>query len=190
MSTGQSPGPMGLVWSILSFGFIVLNVVAVYKVITKAGYSGSWILLFLAPFAAYLIAVVVMVHEIGSGSVHFARIADWFALAGLLLFIDDIFFIVFAFADWPALRQQRQSYGPGYRYGGPGVIPPSPGARPGMPRPVGGHRLASGPTRGWQDGADDTRVPQGNRWPDPWGRSRPARPRPPGTGESEGGSSR
>jgi hypothetical protein len=184
---------MGLVSLILGVGFFALNVVAVYKIITKAGYSGNWILLFLAPFVAYLIGLVVLFHDIRSGSFHAARFADWFGLAGLLLFIEYIFFLVFAFSEWPALRQRRQggqSYGPGYRYGGPGPVPPSPGMRPGVSRPVAGNRLAVQP-RSWPDAGDESPGPQSNRWPDPWGRPRQQRsahrgPQSPPTGQSEG----
>ncbi len=188
---------MGLVALILGVGFFALNTAAIYKIITKAGYSGKWILLVVAPFVAYVIGLVELFHDLQARSFHAASFVGWFRLAGVLVFIEYIFFLVFAFSEWPALRQRSprgQSYGSGYRYGGPGLVPPSPGIRPGMLRPVAGNRQPAGPARTWPDARDDPPGWQNPRWPDPWGRPRQPRPgqsgpRSPTTGEPEGGPS-
>ena len=120
---------MALLTLLLGIGFFGLNVFAVYKIITKAGYSGNWILLVLAPFVAYLIGLVILVHDVRSQNFHASSLAGWFGLAGFLAFIEYIFFLVFAFSDWPALRQR----GPREQgYGRLGPLPP-PRTRPGAP---------------------------------------------------------
>jgi hypothetical protein len=199
---------MALVVLFLGIGFFGLNVVAVYKIITKAGYSGTWTLLVLAPFVAYLIGLVVLANDVRSRSFQAHSFAVWFGLAGFLLFVEYIFFLVFAFSDWPALRQRGQSYPPGYGYGPPGPpplsatgsgtplsatgsgtppvgawSPPTPG-RPMAGPLTPGRPMASPAGRG---GWPQT---QGGGWSD-WDRpgdqpSVPGGPRSPTAGESEG----
>lgn len=181
---------MALVAFILGIGFFGLNLVAFYKIITKAGYSGNWILLVLAPFVAYLIGLVVLVHDVRSRSFHPGNFVDWFGLAAFLALIEYIFFLVFAFSEWPALRQRSQNYPPGYRYGWPAPPPPL-GTGRGTPRPVAGSRLAPGQPRSWPDIRGGSPSAQSGDWPDPSDRSRdqpsaPRGPQSPTTGESEG----
>ena len=139
---------MALVQLILTIGFLGLNVVAVYKIITKAGYSGNWIVLVFAPFIAVVIGFVVFVSDVRSRNFHAGTFTYWFALGGLLMLIDYIFFLVFAFSEWPALRQRRQSYQSRYGYGGPG-FPPRVGTGPGVRPPGAGSPPAPGRPPAW-----------------------------------------
>ncbi len=146
---------------LLAIGFVTLNLVAVYKIITKAGYSGKWIVLVVAPFIAELIGFVVFADDVHSRNFHAGNFAPWFALAGLLAFIEYILFLVFAFSNWPALRQRGYGYPSGYGYGRPGFPPPF-GAGPGT-RPPGAQswRASSEPSawptaqRGWRPAQRD-----------------------------------
>ena len=139
---------------LLAIGFVTLNLVAVYKIITKAGYSGKWIVLVVAPFIAELIGFVVFADDVHSRNFHAGNFAPWFALAGLLAFIEYILFLVFAFSNWPTLRQRGYGYPSGYGYGRPGFPPPF-GAGPGRALPelrAGGLRAnpRPGQPRGWR----------------------------------------
>lgn len=133
-------------------------------------------LLVLAPFVAYLIGLVVLVNDIRAHTFHSGSFVGWFAVAGLLALVEYVFFLVFAFSEWPALRQRgpRNQRGFGYPpagpphpyspYGGrpgPGAAyPPSMPSRPGPPlsaRP--GFPLNRG--GGWSDPwyqASDSRI--------------------------------
>jgi hypothetical protein len=157
---------MALVQLILSIGFLGLNVVAVYKIITKAGYSGNWIVLVFAPFIAVVIGFVVFVSDVRSRNFHAGNFTYWFALGGLLMFIDYIFFLVFAFSEWPALRQRRQSYQSRYGYGGPG-FPPRFGTGPGVRPPGAASPPAPGRPPAWPaEQGDWGPTPRGG-WFDP-----------------------
>lgn len=160
---------------VLGMGFFLLNVLAVYQIILKAGYSGTWILLVLAPFASYLIGLSALIDDIDSRNFHAGSFAAWFGLAAFLAFVEYIFFLVFAFSEWPSLRQRRQSPPPGngnggYDYVAPG--PPRPG-RPGMAHARGGNsaRIADQPS-------SLRTVPgtwlrrQATSWSEPWERPR------------------
>src|ERR1700722_19980120 len=93
---------------IIVFGILGLNVLAVYKIITKAGYSGTWILLVVAPFVAYLIGMVVVVNDLRTENFHSANFSAWFGIGAFFAFVEYIFFLVFAFSEWPALRRGGQ----------------------------------------------------------------------------------
>jgi hypothetical protein len=164
---------MALVVLVLGIGFFGLNVAAVYKIITKAGYSGYWILLVVAPFVAYLIGIVVLANEVRSRDFHVGSFAGWLGLAGLLAFVEYIFFLVFAFSDWPALRQRGQAHPPGYGYGygRAGPRPPS-GTGPGMPPPLAGSPPAPAQPLTWPAGGGGWPRTQGGGWSDPSDRLR------------------
>lgn len=85
-TSGISGGAIAflVVLALIYLGLIVLFVAAYVKIVTKAGYSGWWVLIGLVP------------------------------VVGLVMFL------VFAFSDWPALRELRRLRAQeGYR-GGPG----------------------------------------------------------------------
>ncbi len=201
---------MAAVGLIIVFGILGLNILAVYKIITRAGYSGTWILLVVAPFVAYLIGMVVVVNDLRTENFHSGSFSAWFGIGAFLAFVEYIFFLVFAFSEWPALRRGGQSYPPRYGYGPPGPqpAPPPPGtaygappagvasplvsSRPGAwPAPQGGPaRPPGGPARPPGGPAR----PQDVDWSDPWDwtRQHPSAaggpPPPPAVGEPEGNS--
>jgi hypothetical protein len=188
---GTMQRAMALVQLVFTIGFLSLNVVAIYKIIIKAGYSGNWILLVFAPFIAVVIGFAFFVSDVRSRSFHAGNFTYWFALGGLLMFIDYIFFLVFAFSEWPALRQRRQSYQSRYGYGAPGFAPPF-GTGPGVRPPGAGSSLAQGRPPAWPAEQGDRRpTPRGSRF-DPGnreGRHPPTRSRfqsPPDADEPEG----
>ncbi len=127
----------------------VVNFVAVYKIITKAGYSGWWILLPLIPLIATAITIGVLAHGQASTfsastlSVDFTTIVAYWVFTGIAFLVNWIFFLVFAFSDWPVRRRVRQFEGMfppmpyGHAFGGqvvPGAPPVVPfGAAQAMP---------------------------------------------------------
>jgi len=104
---------------VIYLAILVVTVVAYVKIITKAGYSGWWVLIGLVPIA------------------------------------NVVLFLIFAFAEWPVLRELRmmRQYsggGPGFgrpvAYGpGPGAVPPPSAAGP-APAGPWGHRPPGSPT--------------------------------------------
>ncbi|MDA8309897.1 MAG: DUF2510 domain-containing protein [Actinomycetota bacterium] len=106
---------------------VVISIIAAVKVVTKAGYSGWWVLIAFVPLVGVIMA------------------------------------LVFAFSDWPVLREVRalraqvasySGYGTPPGYGG-GVSMPGGPSGPGMPpagwypTPEGGQRYWDG--RAWTD---------------------------------------
>jgi uncharacterized membrane protein YhaH (DUF805 family) len=73
-------GPWEGGFAVLYLAFLVVFIVAMVRVLQKAGYSGAWV------------------------------------LVGLIPVVNVIMFVVFAFSDWPALRQRP----------GPPGTPPRP----------------------------------------------------------------
>ena len=98
----------------------VLSIIAAVKVVTKAGYSGWWVLIALVPIVGFVMA------------------------------------LVFAFSDWPVLREVRalraqvsSSSGYGWPPGhGGGAAAQSGPAAPGMP-PPGWYPTPDGRQRYW-----------------------------------------
>lgn len=104
-------------WSIVIYLAVgILNFAATFKIITKAGYSGWWIILPLASLIAIAIAAGVVAHEAvtplsttSSVSSDLTAALAYWIVAGVVLFANWLFFIVFAFSDWPIRRQLRQA---------------------------------------------------------------------------------
>ena len=141
----------------VTIGMAILTPFAMYRIITKAGFSGAWIV---APLSTWLLAFVTLV-----AGIHAARslsTTGW-RITGVLVILDwadGLFnwtlFIIFGFADWPALRRQRRApvnpaWSPG-PYAAAGPPPPPPpsgwvavGAAPPAPSPV----APVGPSPGW-----------------------------------------
>ena len=120
----------------LTLGLLVLNFVAVTKVVTKAGYSYRWIYVPLTSVVLWFISVIVLAVDVktvvfdGATVSVPASLGNFFILQALdfvSLFVTWVFFIVFAFSTWPVAPA---------RGGPPG---PPPGA-PGSPAP---HRRAA-----------------------------------------------
>ena len=118
-STSALAGAAGVLVLVYA-AIVVISIIAAVKVVTKAGYSGWWVLIAFVPVVG-----VVMT-------------------------------LVFAFSDWPVLREVRalraqiassSGYGwpPGY---GGGAATPSGPAGPGMP-PAGWYPTPDGRRRYW-----------------------------------------
>ncbi len=91
----------------------VLNLVGTVKIITKAGYSGWWILVPFGPVVQTFATSVVGSHAVVSGIT--TRSFD-FAPTGALALIDlssvilsEVVFLIFAFRQWPVLRGPSRS---------------------------------------------------------------------------------
>ena len=90
---------------VVLIGIAALNTVAVLQIITKAGYSGWWVM---APASAVLLALVIFAISLHA-AISFSAISLRTAsdLVWVEFFVDLfnwILFLIFAFSDWPALR--------------------------------------------------------------------------------------
>jgi len=94
-------------------GLAVLNLVATVRIITKAGYSGWWILVPISPIVMYIITFAVFVYEVrtsltgGVSSFNTTSIAGLWVLDAVCGLLAWVLFLVFAFAEWPVQRQAR-----------------------------------------------------------------------------------
>ena len=97
-------GPVGI-------GLIVLDIIAVVKIITKAGYSGAWILVVFAPILVWAITSAVVYNNYDSTPYYGTFDAASFAWAwiadGIAYLVPWVFFLVFAFSDWPINKRLR-----------------------------------------------------------------------------------
>jgi hypothetical protein len=106
---------LGILILLVGVGISVLNYVAIFKIITKAGYSGWWILIPLAPPVAYAVSYAAVAHQINVyssadyPSAFWDQIVGWLILVGVTILIEWLFFYIFAFSDWPLRRQLRQA---------------------------------------------------------------------------------
>lgn len=96
--------------AVVGLALMILNVVAVFKIITKAGYSGWWMLTVLAPLVIWLAGGAVMSNAARSNSAtfHLRAFVVWLVVDGVSIFAQWILFLVFAFSDWPVRRQVRR----------------------------------------------------------------------------------
>jgi hypothetical protein len=100
-----SAGAAGGVLLIIYLAGIVVSLIASVKILTKAGYSGWWVLIAFVPL------------------------------------VNFVMFLVFAFSDWPSLRQQSAGY-----FGSPppgAAWSPSPPPSGGYLPPTGGYPPAA-----------------------------------------------
>jgi hypothetical protein len=102
--------------TVVALILMILNYVAIFKIITKAGYSGWWILLPLMPVFASIASYVVLdkvtcsplqpTCQVGSFDPTTTLVLLWI-LSGVSVFLSWIFFLVFAFSNWPVMRELR-----------------------------------------------------------------------------------
>ena len=101
---------------IVFLGVSVLNFFALAHIITKAGYARAWILLPLTPIVCSIIIEIDVFSSLNTlfngGSIGFStslsiRILSWITLITLVL--NELFYLIFAFSDWPALRSRHES---------------------------------------------------------------------------------
>jgi RNA polymerase subunit RPABC4/transcription elongation factor Spt4 len=102
---------------IVAIAYSILQLVATFKIITKAGYSGGWMIIVLLPL---VFIVVTWIYEIRTsqtfGSTDYASFNDNFnhavtflVIDGLALLVQQIFYFIFAFSDWPVRRDLRNA---------------------------------------------------------------------------------
>jgi predicted RNA-binding Zn-ribbon protein involved in translation (DUF1610 family) len=112
---------------ILGIGFTVVSLIAIGKIITKAGYSGWWVIVPLLPLMGYIITALVAASDVSSGYSG-NNVAGWLVFDGILGFLAWVFFLVFAFSAWPSAGQPRvQGYNqPAYGQHRPAAVAPTP----------------------------------------------------------------
>jgi len=120
----------------------VLNMYAVYRIITKAGYSEAWILVPVSVIVLWIIAFSIALHAavtFSTTTLGAAAAVTW--IAGVDVLFNWILFLVFAFSDWPALKGPSEWRSPPIGYQPPpiGYQPPIGWQPPpGGPAPIGG----------------------------------------------------
>lgn len=107
---------------LVSLGVGLLYLIATGKIITKAGYSGWWILVPLTPIALWLITLVALAsatyspfNSVTSAYFNASGYAALFVFDGIAALLPWVFFLIFAFSDWPVhqrLREQSLHLGP------------------------------------------------------------------------------
>jgi hypothetical protein len=149
---GQLASVAGPLWFVVWLGLTVLFIAAWVKIITKAGYSGRWVLVPLSAGAFWLAAIAVgvgsFIDSLRSSNVFGSNdgfstpgslnstgldVAAVLAIIAFILYVVSwILFFVFAFSEWPALRQQnRGQASPGARAQDPLPFSPGPASAPG-----------------------------------------------------------
>jgi hypothetical protein len=145
------------------FALIFLNYWAISRIIKQAGYASIWILLPLAPLLLTVLSFIIFwsdVHTIifggtlGFGGVN--SIGVVWHLDQLSIFLNWIFFLVFAFSRWPGSGSGYSRPVDGPRpaeamraNSGPASVPPTPTAA--APRPRVNPSSAAGPGSGPTD---------------------------------------
>lgn len=151
----------GFVALLVVIGLIVLNYVATSRIIAQAGYSPRWILIPVAPFVLTIICFIIFVSDVhtafdggglGVGGINNVGVA-W-TLDEISIFLNWIFFLVFAFSRWPVSGAYHSPSVVTPRppdsfraTPGPASVPPTPGAAVPSARvvPASGAGPGSGP---------------------------------------------
>jgi hypothetical protein len=132
----------GAVVLVGGIGVAVITLIAMVTIITKAGYSGAWILLPLSLVILWIILIADTFHTVTSFSSFGFQTAKALVIIYFLdVILNWVFFLVFAFSDWPALQAGTR---PTYSDAGGGpqrqVHVPPPPSRPQEP---GWHQVGS-----------------------------------------------
>jgi hypothetical protein len=96
------------------FSLLILMVVAfvtmaaMVTIITKAGFSGWWILMPLSSVLLWIVIAALSLHAaISLSTISFDTVGGLIKLELVLEILNWILFLVFAFSDWPALSGQH-----------------------------------------------------------------------------------
>jgi hypothetical protein len=138
----------------------VISYVALGKVITKAGFSGWWILIALCPPVILFGGLVAISSTVQYGNVSnlITELKTWGDLFVFSLFVNWVAFLIFAFRAWPALdsaaigtRPAPRGPEPRAAVAGAPAVPSSfratPGTAPVAPPPVEDAASAASPRR-------------------------------------------
>jgi hypothetical protein len=136
---------------VIGIALLVIDFVAVAKIISKAGYSSRWVLVPLAPVFLWLISIVLLIVDVRTVVVGGTAVSLPVSLANfkileildfLSVFVTWVFFLIFAFSEWPVSTQRRQPAQPfvnqpaAYAYAAQGQQ--SPGFAPAIQGTMGG----------------------------------------------------
>ena len=118
VSLGHSPGNVTAL--AVQLALLVLNFVAVSKIITKAGYSRKWILVPLTTVGLWVVTFVLLVVDVrtvvvGGGTLSVpVSLSNFRLLQGLDLVsvvVTWVLFLIFAFSDWPVATRRHDTGG-------------------------------------------------------------------------------
>jgi hypothetical protein len=129
---------------VVQLALLVLNFVAVSKIITKAGYSSKWIVVPLTSLGLWVVTFILLVVDVrtevigGSTLSVPVTLSSFKLLEGLDLVsvvVTWVFFLIFAFSDWPVATRRYESGGSASGRGAP--VLPSHGPGPSRAAAVG-----------------------------------------------------
>jgi hypothetical protein len=101
---------------VLPVALLFVNFFAVAKIISKAGFSKTWILVPLAPVGLWFVTVILLAVDVKSAvvgdttvslPVHLANFQILEVLDFLSIVVTWVFFMIFAFARWPVSTAPR-----------------------------------------------------------------------------------
>jgi hypothetical protein len=106
---------VSVVFIIVAIGLIVLNVVALVKIVSKAGYSGAWVLVTFVPIVAWIATSAIVYSRYNSIANVDGYTTSFDAATFIWAWVVDaaaylvpwIFFLILAFSDWPVLKEVR-----------------------------------------------------------------------------------
>jgi hypothetical protein len=99
---------------LIVLGLIALNYWATSRIISQAGYSSLWILLPIAPLVLTIICYIIFWHDIrtvifggtlGIGGIN--TVGFVWDLDEIAIFLNWLFYLVFAFSRWPVSSAHR-----------------------------------------------------------------------------------
>jgi hypothetical protein len=126
---------------ILTIGFMALNYWALTRVIHQAGFSRAWIILPLLPMGLSIACAVITYNDLRGallgyslGFFGFSHVGFLWDLDMISLFLNWVFFLIFAFSRWPSVGGGGVANQP---TGRPGSYVTSAAVAPATTRPRG-----------------------------------------------------
>jgi hypothetical protein len=101
----------GAVVLVVGIGVAVITLIALVTIITKAGFSGAWILAPLSVVVLWIILIADTYDTVSSFSSFGFQTARALAIIEFVdVILNWVLFLVFAFSDWPSLQGTHRSY--------------------------------------------------------------------------------
>jgi hypothetical protein len=133
---------------VVTIAFVALDYLALTRIISKAGFSRAWIIIPLLPVVLTIACTVITYHDLqnslygssagffgfSTGVFGFSRVGFLWDLDLISLFLNWLFFMIFAFIEWPNARGGGGSAAQPAGRAGPHV---TSGAAPVAARPRG-----------------------------------------------------
>jgi hypothetical protein len=105
-----------IIIAVIGLILIILYFVALISIITKAGYSGAWVLITFVPVVAWVITSLVVYDQTKNS---YYSTFDWNAYVwawtvdAIAYLVPVVLFFIFAFSEWPVQKKLRALQGAG-----------------------------------------------------------------------------